>query len=94
MPQTVHVYPNNDLIEHDTDGGDCPCGPTSEPVFDADGALRRCTVVHNLGSNSELGDSHRTGSTVMTSAYDQGQVPNFEMRHRLQLAREFAGGHA
>ena len=28
MPQTVHVYPNNDLIEHDTDGGDCPC-PTS-----------------------------------------------------------------
>ena len=19
MPQTVHVYPNNDLIEHDTD---------------------------------------------------------------------------
>ena len=28
MPQTVHVYPNNDLIEHDTDGGDCPCGPT------------------------------------------------------------------
>jgi len=27
----------------------------------------------------------------MTSAYDQGQVPNFEMRHRLQLAREFAG---
>jgi len=27
MPQTVHVYPNNDLIEHDTDGSDCPCGP-------------------------------------------------------------------
>lgn len=36
MPQTVHVYPNNDLIEHDTDGGDCPCGPIPEPVFDAD----------------------------------------------------------
>ena len=36
MPQTVHVYPNNDLIEHDTDGGDCPCGPTL--FFDADGA--------------------------------------------------------
>ena len=27
----------------------------------------------------------------MTSAYDQGNVPDFEMRHRLQLAREFAG---
>jgi len=27
----------------------------------------------------------------MTSAYNQGQIPHFEMRHRLQLAREFAG---
>ena len=27
----------------------------------------------------------------MTSAYDQGRVPDFEMRHRLQLARESAG---
>ena len=27
----------------------------------------------------------------MTSAYDQGRIPDFEMRHRLQLAREFAG---
>jgi len=41
MPQTVHVYPNNDLIEHDTDGSDCPCGPTPEaeeipPTCDAD----------------------------------------------------------
>lgn len=34
MPQTVHVYPNNDLIEHDTDGSDCPCGPTPEPARD------------------------------------------------------------
>ncbi len=34
MPQTVHVYPNNDLIEHDTDAdvtvdvcGDLPALP-------------------------------------------------------------------
>lgn len=27
----------------------------------------------------------------MTSAYNQGQVPDFQMRHRLQLAREHAG---
>lgn len=27
----------------------------------------------------------------MTSAYDQGHIPNFELRHRLQLAREYAG---
>ncbi|WP_313673304.1 helix-turn-helix transcriptional regulator [Mycolicibacterium sp.] len=27
----------------------------------------------------------------MTTAFDQGQIPSFEMRHRLQLAREYAG---
>ena len=27
----------------------------------------------------------------MTSAYNQGQVPEFEVRHRLWLAREYAG---
>lgn len=27
----------------------------------------------------------------MTSAYNQGEVPEFQMRHRLQLAREKAG---
>lgn len=29
---TVHVYPDADLIEHDTDGGDCICGPDTEFV--------------------------------------------------------------
>lgn len=38
MPQTVHVLPNNDLIEHEDEGADCPCGPIAEPVFDKDGA--------------------------------------------------------
>jgi len=27
----------------------------------------------------------------MTSAYNQGHIPEFEMRHRLALAREYAG---
>lgn len=27
----------------------------------------------------------------MTSAYDQGHVPTIEVRHRLRIAREFAG---
>jgi hypothetical protein len=38
MPQTVHVLPVNDLIEHEEEGTVCPCGPTVEPVFDDDGA--------------------------------------------------------
>ena len=35
---TVHTYPVDDLIEHDTDGGDCVCGPVTEPVMREDGS--------------------------------------------------------
>jgi hypothetical protein len=28
----VHVYPTHDLIEHETEGDECPCGPTVEFV--------------------------------------------------------------
>lgn len=35
---TVHVYPANDLVEHDTDGGDCICGPRVEAVMREDGS--------------------------------------------------------
>jgi hypothetical protein len=48
MPQTVHVLPNNDLIEHEDEGTDCPCGPTTEPVFDADGACGWVITHHSL----------------------------------------------
>lgn len=27
---TVHVIPNCDLIEHDDEGDDCACGPSTE----------------------------------------------------------------
>lgn len=27
---TVHVWPDDDLVDHDVDGGPCPCGPTLE----------------------------------------------------------------
>lgn len=42
---TVHVYPTGDLVEHDTDGGDCICGPTTEPVMRNDGS-NGWVVVH------------------------------------------------
>jgi hypothetical protein len=29
---TVHVYPVNDLVEHETGGDDCVCGPDVEFV--------------------------------------------------------------
>lgn len=39
MSDTVHVSPVGDVIEHDTDGGDCPCGPTTEAVPREDGSF-------------------------------------------------------
>ncbi len=37
--EPVHVFPINDLIDHDTDGGDCPCGPETIPVERDDGSF-------------------------------------------------------
>lgn len=28
--RTVHVFPEDDLIAHEIDGEDCPCGPREE----------------------------------------------------------------
>jgi hypothetical protein len=47
-PDVVHVYPTADLIDHDTNGGDCPCGPTVEPVPRADGSMGWLTIHHSL----------------------------------------------
>jgi len=43
---TVHVLPVNDLVEHVSDGGDCPCGPDAEAVF-RDGGSNGWLVVHH-----------------------------------------------
>lgn len=45
---TWHVSPIRDLIEHDTDGGDCPCGPTTEPVPREDGSMGWLVKHHSL----------------------------------------------
>ena len=44
----VHVYPLNDLIDHDTDGGECMCGPTTEAVQRDDGSYGWLSVHHSL----------------------------------------------
>ncbi|MEU8334819.1 hypothetical protein [Micromonospora tulbaghiae] len=46
MAQTVHVLPVNDLIAHEAEGDDCPCGPRTEPVPADNGAIG-WLVVHN-----------------------------------------------
>lgn len=46
MSDTIHVLPVNDLIEHEDEGEDCPCGPRVEAVFREDGS-NGWIVVHN-----------------------------------------------
>lgn len=48
MAQTVHVYPDKDLIEHDTEGDDCICGPALEAVPADDGAVGWVIIHHSL----------------------------------------------
>jgi len=45
---TVHVLPIADLIEHEGEGDDCPCGPTAEPVSRDDGSVGWIIVHHSL----------------------------------------------
>jgi hypothetical protein len=45
---TIHMYPENDHIVHDTDGDDCLCGPTSEAVPRDDGSFGWLAIHHSL----------------------------------------------
>lgn len=55
---TMHVEPINDLIEHDTSGTPCICGPTERPVKRDDGSIG-WVVVHNSLDGRELHETDR-----------------------------------
>lgn len=44
----VHTYPVNDLVEHETEGDDCVCGVTIEPVEREDGSFGWHILHHSL----------------------------------------------
>ena len=46
--EPIHVYPLADLIEHDTAGDDCVCGPESIPVERDDGSFGWVISHHSL----------------------------------------------
>lgn len=46
MSDNYHVFPVNDLLEHDTDSEDCACLPVTEPVERDDGSMG-WLIVHN-----------------------------------------------
>ena len=45
---TVHVYPINDLVQHDTETDECICGPVTEAVQRDDGSYGWVTKHHSL----------------------------------------------
>lgn len=55
---TVHVYPDRDLIEHDTDTDDCVCGPAFERVDAYDGGDGWVIIHHSLDGR----ELHERGS--------------------------------
>lgn len=50
----VHVFPINDLVEHEwDDNGDCPCGPEVQPVECEDGTIG-WVYLHNALDGRDL----------------------------------------
>lgn len=49
----LHVHPVGDLIEHDLEG-DCPCGPTAQPVTRDDGSIGWMQVHHSLDGREQV----------------------------------------
>lgn len=53
---TVHTYPVADLMEHETWGTDCLCGPTTEPVPREDGSMGWHIIHHSLDGRENRED--------------------------------------
>lgn len=62
---TIHVYPVDDLIEHDTDSDECPCGPTTEAVPAGDGSFG-WLVRHHSADGREFLEPDYTGPPMAT----------------------------
>ena len=87
---TVHVLPINDLIEHEEEGDNCPCGPTVEPVKRADGSMGWLLVHHSLDGREQ------TQETAMNECPECGAridfiEPELEPRRAGQVVGAFIG---
>lgn len=70
MGDTAHVFPVGDLVEHLTDGRDCPCGPTTEPVKHEDGSMGWVVTHHSLDGREHHEPDHDRGDCPGCSAHD------------------------
>jgi hypothetical protein len=51
---SYHVYPIDDLVEHDmTSDGECVCGPETVPVERDDGSIGYVIVHHSLDGREQ-----------------------------------------
>ena len=50
---TYHVYPVGDIVEHETTGDGCICGPTTEAVPRDDGSYGWLIVHHSLDGREQ-----------------------------------------
>lgn len=48
MSATRHVVPVDDLVDHDTAGDECLCGPTVEPVTRDGGSIGWLVIHHSI----------------------------------------------
>ena len=53
MSDTVHVYPRDDLVEHELEGTDCVCGPAVERVEKDGGGDGWLVIHHSLDGREE-----------------------------------------
>lgn len=60
----VHVYPNNDVLEHDTDTDECLCGPTVESVPAGEGSFG-WLVTHHSMDGREFDEPDYRGSPMV-----------------------------
>lgn len=68
---TVHTYPVADLVAHVTGGGECPCGPTVEPVEREDGSMAWHVIHHSLDGREHAEPDHdRAGCSLCSPAGD------------------------
>ena len=47
-PGTVHTYPSRDILDHELEGDDCPCGPTATPIKAETGEMNWHILHHSL----------------------------------------------
>lgn len=67
MSATVHVFPLEDLIEHDTESDECLCGPSLEAVQREDGSTGWMLTHHALDGR-EFAEHDYTGPEIPKEA--------------------------